>query len=87
MTWAVKLTRDAEKQLTKIRGKDRARIEAAIAQLAINPYAGDIKALRGYAGKSFRRRVGNWRIIFTIYHDEIVVEVEDVLRRSSTTYS
>ena len=87
MTWRVKFTREAEKQLAKVHGRDFNRLVSAIDRLAIDPYAGDIKALRGYDGKSYRRRVGNWRIIYTIYTDEIVVEVEEITRRSSTTYS
>jgi len=87
MIWTVKFTRDAEKQLARIRGRDRDRLISAIERLSIDPYAGDIKALRGYEGKSYRRRIGNWRIIYTVYVDEIVVEIEEIIRRSSTTYS
>lgn len=87
MIWTVKFTRDAEKQLARIRGRDRDRLISTIERLSIDPYAGDIKALRGYEGKSYRRRIGNWRIIYTVYVDEIVVEIEEIIRRSSTTYS
>jgi len=87
MIWTVKFTRDAEKQLARIRGRDRDRLISAIERLSIDPYAGDIKALRGYEGKSYRRRIGNWWIIYTVYVDEIVVEIEEIIRRSSTTYS
>jgi mRNA-degrading endonuclease RelE of RelBE toxin-antitoxin system len=38
-----------------------------------------------YAG-SYRRRVGPWRIVFTLHRDSQVVSVADIARRTSTTY-
>jgi mRNA-degrading endonuclease RelE of RelBE toxin-antitoxin system len=50
------------------------------------PLAGDVVPLRGpYAG-SYRRRVGAFRIIFTMNPVSAVVGVADIARRSSTTY-
>ena len=87
MTWTVNLTRTASHELKRAPKSDQARIRAALLEMRDDPYFGDIKRLRGYSGKTFRRRVGNWRILFTVYDDRIIVEVEEILRRSSTTYS
>jgi len=35
---------------------------------------------------AFRRRVGDWRILFDASPERRVIEVADVARRSSTTY-
>ena len=52
--------------------------------MEVDPLAGDIVKLKGT--DAFRRRVGNYRIIFTINADHGVVLVMDILRRTSTTY-
>ena len=87
MTWTVELSRRAEKQLEKIRPPDIGRVISAIDQLADDPRGRDTKALQGKHRGRFRRRVGNWRIIFTINDGILLVEVVEIARRSSTTYS
>ena len=87
MTWSVELSKRAENQLAKIRGPDLNRLAAAIDQMAKDPRSGDAKALQGKHRGRFRRRVGNWRLIFTINDGILLVEVVEILRRSSTTYS
>ena len=85
MTWTVSVSRTASRAIKKAPKGDQARIRTALLQLRDDPYSGDIKSLKGYADKTFRRRVGNWRIIYTIYDDRIEVMVEEIARRSSTT--
>jgi mRNA interferase RelE/StbE len=66
VTWNVALSKRAENQLAKIRGTDLNRLVAAIDQLAKDPRSGDMKAMQGKHRGRFRRRVENWRLIFTI---------------------
>ncbi len=87
MTWTVVLTRRAERRLQQVRGADLERLIAAIDQMAEAPHLGDTKALKGKHTGLYRRRVGNWRIIFTIDDGILVVQVIDIVRHSSTTYS
>jgi mRNA-degrading endonuclease RelE of RelBE toxin-antitoxin system len=49
------------------------------------PLSGDVTPLRGPYQGSYRRRVGSWRIIFTLKSNDVVA-VADILRRTSTTY-
>ena len=51
----------------------RQRIETALDQFAVDPLAlqSQIKRLKG--DMAMRLRVGDWRIIFDLTHDEIVV--------------
>ena len=86
MTWTVELSKQAERQLERIHGPELTRIISAIDLLAENPRAGGTKALQGKHRGRFRRRVGNWRIIFTIDDGILRVDIIEILRRSSTTY-
>jgi mRNA-degrading endonuclease RelE of RelBE toxin-antitoxin system len=49
-----------------------------------NPFQGDIRKLQGLAG--FRRRVGNWRILFEVVLEQRHVVIAAIERRTSTTY-
>jgi len=49
-----------------------------------NPFQGDIRKLQGLPG--FRRRVGNWRILFEALPESKHIVVAAIERRTSTTY-
>ena len=87
MTWTVSVSRTASRAIKKAPKGDQARIRTALLQLRDDPYSGDIKSLKGYADKTVRRRVGDWRIIFTVDDEVLRVEVVEIARRSSTTYA
>jgi len=53
--------------------------------MADNPFAGDVLKLEGSHSR-WRRRVGNYRIFFTVDIIAKTVAVSAILRRSSTTY-
>lgn len=84
MAFVVHLAHRAEKGLRGIPAGDRERIFAALEEMEIDPLAGDIVKLKGM--DALRRRVGSYRIIFSIDADEGTVQVMDILRRSTTTY-
>jgi mRNA-degrading endonuclease RelE of RelBE toxin-antitoxin system len=66
--------------------RDWQRIAQVLLNMEQEPLSGDVTPLKGpYAG-SYRRRVGPWRIIFTLRSGNAVVAVADVVRRTSTTY-
>jgi mRNA-degrading endonuclease RelE of RelBE toxin-antitoxin system len=50
-----------------------------------NPFTGDIQRLENQP-TAFRRRVGDWRIFFDVYPEQRLVEVTDIVRRTTTTY-
>lgn len=85
MPWTVILAGPAEKSLRGIPARDRERIHAALADMAADPFGGDIKFLQGQRG-SLRRRVGNWRIFFRLIPEQRHVLVSAIERRTSTTY-
>jgi mRNA interferase RelE/StbE len=84
MTWVVVLSHRAERNLQRVPAADRVRILAATEEMATDPLKGDVVKLKGLA--AFRRRVGNYRIIFAIDFAARAVAVHDVQRRTSTTY-
>jgi mRNA-degrading endonuclease RelE of RelBE toxin-antitoxin system len=53
--------------------------------MAHDPFRGDLKLLKGQQ-KTFRRRVGAWRIFFFRVSDEKRIVVSAIERRTSTTY-
>jgi mRNA interferase RelE/StbE len=63
----------AVRALKKIDHQDRPRIQAAIALLARDPRPPGAKALRGRDG--LRVRVGEYRIIYTVQDDVLLVVV------------
>jgi mRNA-degrading endonuclease RelE of RelBE toxin-antitoxin system len=85
MTWALTATASARKQLRRIDPQHRARVQAALAALAADPFGGDVKRLKGYADH-WHLRVGDYRIIFEVDWTGRHVVFGAVLRRTSTTY-
>lgn len=73
MTYSVSIKQSAAKTLAKIARDDRLRIIDAIDQLAANPAAGGV--LKGeYAGLR-RIRVGDYRVVYEVQDQELVVLV------------
>jgi mRNA-degrading endonuclease RelE of RelBE toxin-antitoxin system len=84
MEWTVVLAGPARKSLKRIPAGDKTRILSALAEMEQNPFQGDIRRLQGLPG--FRRRVGNWRILFEVLVERRHVVVAAIERRTSTTY-
>jgi mRNA-degrading endonuclease RelE of RelBE toxin-antitoxin system len=84
MEWTVVLAGPARKALKRVPAGDRSRILAALGDMQQNPFQGDIRKLQGLPG--FRRRVGNWRILFEVVPERSHVVIAAIERRTSTTY-
>jgi len=69
----------AVKALRRIEPQDRGRVQGAIALLGEDPRPPGARALQGRDG--YRVRVGNYRIIYTIRNDILVVVVVTVGHR------
>ena len=85
MRWTVQVATPAQKQRAKFPAKDQARISAAVAEMADHPFAGDVLELEG-GGNRWRRRVGSYRIFFSLDNSTQTVFVTAILRRTSKTY-
>jgi len=78
--YTVELRPVVRKQLDRITAKDRARILRRLAALADDPRPAGVTALTG-ADDLWRVRVGDYRIIYTIDGDRLVVTVVRVAHR------
>ena len=67
-------SKSAVKHIKSMDGRTKERIRSAIQKL---PF-GDIKKLAGYTNL-YRLRIGDYRVLFSNYHEEIYIE--DVLPR------
>jgi len=69
----------------RIPRKDRDYVSNALREIENNPFSGDTDWLKDQPA-AFRRRVGNWRILFDLDFKNHVVIIHDIKRRSSKTY-
>ena len=83
MSYRIELRPAAVKALRRIDPQDRPRIQGAIALLGEDPRPPGAGALQGRDG--LRVRVGNYRIIYTI-HEEVLLIVVVTLGRRKDVY-
>ena len=87
MSWACELTEDAERDLRKLPKAVQKRVARVVTQMESDPFQGDVKALHGEEWKGvFRRRIGDYRLLFVANHEKRIVSVLRVLIRSGKTY-
>lgn len=73
MTYRIELRPAAVRALKRIDHQDHDRIRGAIALLAHNPRPPSARALQGRPG--LRVRVGDYRIVYTVHDDVLLVLV------------
>ncbi len=78
--YEVIISSSAKKELKKLRKEVIENIIPAIFELAENPRPQGCKKLKGYAG-AYRIRVGDYRVVYTIQDDILVVMVVAVRHR------
>ena len=74
--YELRLSREAEKIFKRLQTDRKQQIERVFAEMRQNPFAGDVRPLRGTASGSYRRRVGSLRIVFQLDQQEHVIWVE-----------
>lgn len=79
-------TKRAEKSYKKIPREYQIIIKEKILRLEENPYSSGTIKLLNYPVAQFRKRVGDYRILFDIEEDNKIIIIADVRRRTSTTY-
>ena len=85
MAWQLRIAKQAARKLKKVPRKDQERIAGVIAEMRASPFRGDIVRLKN-ASAAWRRRVGNCRIFFDVNVEDLLVDVTDIQRRTTTTY-
>ena len=86
MAWELLVTKSAQKDLAKLPPRDRERVRAALRAMSEKPFSGDIVRLKGQNDTAWRRRVGDWRILYDLIISQRLIVVTAILRRTSTTY-
>jgi mRNA interferase RelE/StbE len=79
MIYKISILRKAQKQLAKIPASDYKKVKQAILDLARNPRSSGSKKLKGRRG--WRIRQGDYRVIYEIHDDKLIVIVLDVGNR------
>lgn len=80
------IAKKALKELREIPEKDRELIKDRISKLAFFPIVHlDVKKLKGFE-KTYRLRVGEYRVIFEFEKDEKVIKILKIGKRSEVYY-
>ena len=79
MSFSIRVKESAAKELRRVAGPDRMRIVAAIDRLAETPHLG--AALKGDLRGLRRIRVGDYRVVYEVRDDELLVLVIRVAHR------
>jgi mRNA interferase RelE/StbE len=83
MAYELKLHRDVEKQLRRVPKKQQERLVDTMRSFHSEPRPHGCEHLLDVL---YRVRVGEYRIIYTVFDDEVVVVICKVERRSEKTY-
>ncbi len=81
MTYQIQFSKGAAKQIKKLPADIKERIDKKILDLAIEPRPNSVKKLQG-DDKSYRIRVGDYRIIYEIEDDILLVTVIKIKHRN-----
>ncbi|MBN3898195.1 MAG: type II toxin-antitoxin system RelE/ParE family toxin [Nostoc sp. NOS(2021)] len=81
MSYKVEILKGALKQLKKLSPELQERIQVQIDDLAIEPRPKGVKKLKGKEN-AYRIRVGEYRVIYDIFDEILVVNVVEVGHRS-----
>ncbi|MBF0283994.1 MAG: type II toxin-antitoxin system RelE/ParE family toxin [Magnetococcales bacterium] len=76
--YAITYEKNALKMLQKMPRNEARRVLQAVERLASDPRVPglDVKALRGESG--YRLRVGDWRVLYELLEDRLIVWVLDI---------
>ncbi len=87
MNWACNLSRQAAKQLRSLPRDRLKQVARAIDEIAEDPTLGDVRPIKSGRFKgALRKRVGPYRIVYSIDPEAREVDVAAILLRGDTTY-
>jgi len=79
-SYQIEIKPSASRELEKLPQQIIPRIVTAIKELAENPYPPGVKKLTGF-DRTYRIRVGDYRVLYTIYENRLVIEIIRVRHR------
>ena len=84
-SWKLRVKKPARKNLRRAPRPERERLAAELEAIARDPFGGDTQRLQR-SPESYRRRVGDYRILYDVFFPDRLIHVTDITRRTSTTY-
>lgn len=78
--YQLKLKKSAEKELARLPIRVILAIQADVQILTTNPFPSGYKKLKGFKNL-YRIRSGDYRIIYSIYQDILIVEIVKIAHR------
>ena len=64
-SYQISVLREAMRIMSRLDRRTKERIAKAIEEMATNPFAGDVRPLEGEPD-AYRRRIGDWRVLFRV---------------------
>jgi mRNA interferase RelE/StbE len=77
----LRFAKEAQKTLLRLPKNTSALIRQKLEQLALDPYASNPNALKLQDRPGYRLRIGDWRVIYEIDNDELVILVLAIAQR------
>jgi len=86
MNWECRLSRSVAKALRQLPPPHKARLIQAIDELAEDPLRGDVRPIKSGRFKgALRKRVGRYRLVFSLDPERKLVNIAALLIRSERT--
>ncbi|MBU1177365.1 MAG: type II toxin-antitoxin system RelE/ParE family toxin [Patescibacteria group bacterium] len=85
MSWKVRITKKASKEMKRISIKDAKRLLFILEEFTKDPYQGNIKKIKG-ENDVWRRRFGNYRILYEVIPNKKHIYIFQICRRTTNTY-
>jgi mRNA-degrading endonuclease RelE of RelBE toxin-antitoxin system len=87
MTWACEFTESGKDDLHELPKGIQKRVARVVTQVTSDPFGGNVKALQGKEWRGvFRRRIGDYRLLFTVDHNRQKILIHQISLRSGKTY-
>ena len=87
MSWTCNLARSAAKTLRALPTERQAQIACAIEEMEEDPTQGDVRPIKsGKLRRALRKRVGPYRIIYSVDPATRRVDIAAILVRDEATY-
>ena len=80
MEYQIRIKKSAIKELSKLPKPIATKASAVIDLFKTNPYPKGYKKLKG-SDNDYRVRIGNYRILYSIHNDVLVIEVIKIAHR------
>jgi mRNA interferase RelE/StbE len=84
--WTIVIDRQPQKEMRRLPSDLRQRIDRAILALAEDPRPAGCKPVKDAPRGTYRLRVGDYRVIYSVLDAEGVVVVARVCKRDESTY-